>query len=99
MNPRQARLIEEWERQGVEATRLTLHTADTWSSEARGWAIVWLAEKDQQRLDRADAATAEQLSLTRRANRIAKQGRDAAIGALLIAAIGTLAAVIGLFAR
>jgi hypothetical protein len=49
MDPHRAELIRTWEAQGPEATRLELHTADTWSRQARLWAIEWLAARDAEK--------------------------------------------------
>jgi len=63
---------------------------------ARAAAMRWLKARDQEERSRIEASSAEQMRLTREANQIAKQARNAAIAALIVATIGAIAAIVAL---
>ena len=82
----EAGAVAGFEKQGPEQVRLLLHGGGL-SPSLTQMAARWLAEKDQARLERMDASSVEQIELTRQANQIARQARNAARAALAVATI------------
>ena len=96
---RRQRYIAQWEAQGVEATRMRIANVAMWPSDAKLWAIEWVATKDQERLSRNEDSISEQILLARAANQIAKQARAVAIAAAIVAIIGAIAAILPFLVR
>jgi hypothetical protein len=78
--------------------------APQWSGQLRGQAFRWLTKKREEERMRADASSSEQIRLTSESNAIAlaakaiaQHARALAIATLIVAIIGSAAAVAGLF--
>jgi len=97
------RWIAQFEEMGEAMVRLQMQAGNLTGS-IRPAAFRWLIQRDkesvaaaQERLERNDASTSEQIRLARTANQIAKHARNAAIAALIVATIGTIATIVGWF--
>lgn len=100
-------LTRQFEDQGPEVVRARLHHMVPW---AQMEAVAWLAQKDRESRESADASTTEQIALAREAkdaacaaNFLAKRSVSAAeksnnisIAALVVAIIAMVASVISL---
>jgi hypothetical protein len=104
MDAREERLIAGFETEGAESVRLQLFTGVKYSPGDAIVAARWLGKHDQDRLAESAASNSEQIRLVRSSNemdlaasRMLKLQSKVAIATLIVAIIGSAAAIAGLF--